>query len=318
MAEKKPGRNEREKDGQEDAKASESGQPVKKKNWRRWVRRTVCIVLLALLALLLGVGIWFYARYGARLLAMKQEAARIVAESNENTFRQVETSLVYDIDGNILSTLKGEKDVYYIDLADIPDDVIEAIISMEDKSYYRHRGLDLKGIARATWALIENKGEITQGASTITQQLARNIFLTHEETWERKVKEILLAVELEKKYSKAKIMEFYLNNIYFANGYYGIQAASYGYFDRGVQELTLSEQAFLCAIPNSPNLYDPYLNMENTLGRRDRILNQMELDGKLAAEEAETAKRQEIVLCRKEKRRIIIWRPLPMTARSGR
>ncbi|MCI8625616.1 MAG: PBP1A family penicillin-binding protein [Lachnospiraceae bacterium] len=273
----------------------------KKSSGRKKVRRIVGYFLLSFLALLLAAGVWFYARYGVRLQEMQREARRLVEESSEDTFRQAETSLVYDKDGNLISTLKGEKDVYYIGLQDIPTETIELMISIEDKKFYQHRGLDFKAIARAAWALIENKGEITQGGSTITQQLARNIFLTHEETWERKIKEMFLAMELEKQYSKAKIMEFYLNNIYFSNGYYGIQAASFGYFDKSVQELTLSEQAFLCAIPNSPNLYDPYQNPDKTLERRDRILHQMVLDGKLSEEEEAAAKQEEIVLCKKKR-----------------
>lgn len=269
----------------------------------RGVRIAIRILFLLMLSVVFGVGAWFYARYGAGLERLQKEARRIVAESSDETFRQSETSLVYDANGMLISSLKGEKDVYYIELKDIPSDVVEAMISIEDKKFYQHPGIDFKAIIRAAWALVENKGEITQGASTITQQLARNIFLTHEESWERKVKEIFLALELEKKYSKTKIMEFYLNNIYFANGYYGIQAASYGYFGRSVQELTLSEQAFLCAIPNSPNRYDPYRNMENTLARRDRILGQMELDGKLSDEEAEAAKLEqpELIQIEREK-----------------
>ena len=117
-------------------------------------------------------------------------------------------------------------------------------------------GIDYKAIIRAAWAMIRD-GEVSQGGSTITQQLARNVFLSHERTWERKMEEIFIATELEKKYSKDKILEFYLNNIYFGNGYYGIQAASRGYFDLDVKNLNLSQMVFLCAIPNNPTLYHP-------------------------------------------------------------
>ncbi len=285
--------------GQKKNKNKKSGN--KKSGGKKRIRRIAGYFFLGLLAVMLAAGVWFYACYGVRFQEMQKEARRLVEASNEDTFRQAETSLVYDKDGNLISALKGEKDVYYISLQDIPAETIELMISIEDKKFYRHRGLDFKAIARAAWALIENKGEITQGGSTITQQLARNIFLTHEETWERKLKEMFIAMELEKKYSKAKIMEFYLNNIYFSNGFYGIQAASFGYFDKSVQDLTLSEQAFLCAIPNSPNLYDPYQNPDNTVERRNRILHQMVLDGKLSEEEEKAAKQEEIVLCKKKR-----------------
>ena len=158
---------------------------------------------------------------------MKSEAVNYVRGSTPATFCAAQTSVVYDKNRNTISTLKGEKDVYYLDYDQIPPDVCAAIVSIEDKKFYQHSGIDLKAILRAAKAMIEN-GKVTQGASTITQQLARNIFLTQEKTWQRKVEEMFIATELEKKYNKTQILEFYLNNIYFGNGYYGIQAASIG------------------------------------------------------------------------------------------
>ena len=141
---------------------------------------------------------------------------------------------------------------------------------------------------RAFVALIKNDGEVTQGGSTITQQLARNIFLSHEVSLERKVKEMFIASELEKAYTKDKILEFYINNIYFGNGYYGIEAASMGYFNKTITELSNSEMIFLCAIPNSPTKYDPIENMENTLSRRNLLAKQLyelgEIDNSLYEE----------------------------------
>lgn len=301
-----------EREGSQDELGQAQGEMDKKQDragagpWKR-VRHIMGVALrsfcLLLLALAIVAGVWFYVRYGADILQMKRDAEQAVASSTRDTFRQAETSLVYDTDGNLLSTLKGEKDVYYIGIAEIPTEAIEAMISIEDKKFYKHRGVDPKAILRAAWALVENDFEITQGASTITQQLSRNIFLTHEESWERKVREIFTALAMEKKYSKADIMEFYLNNIYFSNGYYGIQAASYGYFDRSVKELSLSELTFLCAIPNNPTLYDPFINMDNTLARRNRILDQMVEDGKLDAASCAQAKGEEIALAKKERKR---------------
>ena len=174
-----------------------------------------------------------------------------------------------------------------------------AIVSIEDKKFYQHSGIDLKAILRAAKAMIEN-GKVTQGASTITQQLARNIFLTQEKTWQRKVEEMFIATELEKKYNKTQILEFYLNNIYFGNGYYGIQAASIGYFNRKAEDLDLSQTAFLCAIPNNPSMYDPLKNMDDTLERRDRILKNMYEDGKISESAYRMAKAEEITLDRPE------------------
>lgn len=132
------------------------------------------------------------------------------------------------------------------------------MVSIEDKKFYSHGGIDFKAIIRAVWAMVRN-GEVTQGGSTITQQLARTIFLNNDRTWQRKMEEIFIATELEKKYTKDEILEFYLNNIYFGNGYYGIQAAS-RYFDTDVSFLSLSQMAYLCAIPNNPTMYNPYKN----------------------------------------------------------
>ena len=272
----------------------------KQKRQKNPVERAIGIVLKIIIALLLAIvvigGVLIYMKYGKKLIAMESDAKKIVSKSTMETFRQNETSIIYDANGNIMSKLKGEKDVYYIKYSDIPQVAVDAITSIEDKNFFKHKGYDLKAIIRAGFAYIKNKGVITQGGSTITQQLARNIFLSFEESWQRKAREIFIAIELEKKYTKKEIMEFYLNNIYFANGYYGIQSASLGYFGKGVNSLSLSQITFLLSIPNSPTRYNPYENIEGTLARRDRILDQMVLDGKISEAEASKAKSEEIKL----------------------
>ena len=272
----------------------------KQKRQKNPVERAIGIVLKIIIALLLAIvvigGVLIYMKYGKKLIAMESDAKKIVSKSTMETFRQNETSIIYDANGNIMSKLKGEKDVYYIKYSDIPQVAVDAITSIEDKNFFKHKGYDLKAIIRAGLAYIKNKGVITQGGSTITQQLARNIFLSFEESWQRKAREIFIAIELEKKYTKKEIMEFYLNNIYFANGYYGIQSAALGYFGKGVNSLSLSQITFLLSIPNSPTRYNPYENIEGTLARRDRILDQMVLDGKISEAEASKAKSEEIKL----------------------
>ena len=258
------------------------------------------LVLLLFLVTILLMGMILYVTYGRELLQWKQDARAKIYASTAATFRQTETSEVYDTNGKKIATVKGEKDVYYIEYRDIPRDAIDAMISIEDKKFREHPGIDVKAIVRALVAYIENQGEITQGASTITQQLSRNIFLTHEVSWERKIKEIFLALEMENKYTKDQIMEFYLNNIYFGNGYYGIQAASKGYFNREVEKLTLGEIAFLCAIPNNPTLYNPIENFDNTIQRKNRIIKQMYEDGKITLEEKIDATYETITLESKE------------------
>ena len=230
---------------------------------------------LFLLFLIAAMTCYYYmSGYAAEIAKLRTQAHGAVARSTADTFRTMETSEAYDRNGNVISVLKGEKDVYYITADEIPTYAKQAIVSIEDKKFYSHHGVDYKAIIRAVIAMLQD-GEITQGASTITQQLARNIFLTQDRTWERKIEELYIASELEKKYSKDQILEFYLNNIYFANGYYGLEAASRGYFGCSASELSLSQQAFLLAIPNSPSNYDPRLHFNNTIDRRNRILKNM-------------------------------------------
>lgn len=271
----------------------------KKKKYRAfWFFAKLQIVLVLLVAG--AVGWYYYGGYAQKVAVMQQEARMFVQKSNADTFRSVQTSLVYDTNGKLISALKGEKDVYYLEYEDIPAYAVAAMISIEDKKFYSHSGIDIKAILRAAQAMIQN-GEVTQGGSTITQQLAKLTFLTQERTWERKIEEIFIAVGLEQKFSKDEIMEFYLNNVYFGNGYYGIQAASKGYFNVDAKDLSLSQITFLCAIPNNPSLYDPVEKMENTIKRRDRILNQMLQDGKISQETFGQAQAEVITLNRPEK-----------------
>ncbi|MBR3770595.1 MAG: PBP1A family penicillin-binding protein [Lachnospiraceae bacterium] len=237
----------------------------------------------------------FYFRYGDSVKVMYEEAEGFVRSSTENTFKLSQTSTVYAADGSIISRLKGTKDTTYVEYEDLPLEVCSAIVSIEDKRFYRHDGVDYIALVRALKAMIET-GELSQGGSTITMQLARNIFLNQDKNWRRKVEEIFIAWELEKQYEKEDLLEFYLNNIYFGNGYYGIGAASRGYFNKRVEQLSLSQIAFLCAIPNNPTLYDPLTNMENTLARRNRILKNMLNDGKILELDYATAIIEEIIL----------------------
>lgn len=255
-------------------------------------------IQLALLVLVLGAAAYyFYGGYGKQVEELRQEAVRLVRQSDVDTFKANQTSIVYASDGSVISTLKGEKDSYYVSIEEMPVDAVTAIVSIEDKKFFRHHGIDYRALLRAVKAMVQN-GEVKQGGSTITMQLARNIFLSQEKTWQRKVEEMYIATELENKYSKDQILEFYLNNIYFGNGYYGIQSAARGYFDRDVESLSLSQIAFLCAIPNNPTLYDPVTNKDNTVSRRDRILKNMLDDGKISQMDYAQAVAEQITLNR--------------------
>lgn len=270
-----------------------AGKKKKRKHRFFWLFVKLQMVLLVLVAG--ACAYYFFGGYATEVRELKAEAEKLVRTSTVETFRGSQTSIVYAADGSVISTLKGAKESYYLTQEEIPANAVAAIVSIEDKKFYRHDGVDYRALLRAVKAMVEN-GRVTQGGSTITMQLARNVFISQEKTWQRKVEEIFIAWNLEKKYTKDEIMEFYLNNIYFGNGYYGIQSASRGYFNRDVQDLSLSQLAFLCAIPNNPTLYDPVTNMENTLTRRDRILLNMEQDGKISEVDYANAIVEKIVL----------------------
>lgn len=270
----------------------------KKKEWKKQNRKiprflkvllVFTVLFLALLCVYYGSGV------GGKVDKMRTEADELVSRSSDATFRASQTSQVYDSEGELITTLRGEKNLYYLEYTDIPTYVKSSFVCVEDKKFFSHGGVDYKAILRALLSYVKN-GEITQGGSTITQQLSRNIFLSHEVSWERKVEEIFIAWNLEDKYSKEKILEYYINNIYFANGNYGIQAASKSYFNRDIHDLTLSQTAFLCAIPNNPTLYNPLTNMENTIKRRDRILLQLKEDGIINEADYQSAIKEAIVL----------------------
>ena len=270
---------------------------TKKKKKHRLFWHFFRIQLVLLVLVLTAAAYYFYGGYGKQVEELRQEAVRLVRQSDVDTFKANQTSIVYASDGSVISTLKGEKDSYYVSIEEMPVDAVTAIVSIEDKKFFRHHGIDYRALLRAVKAMVQN-GEVKQGGSTITMQLARNIFLSQEKTWQRKVEEMYIATELENKYSKDQILEFYLNNIYFGNGYYGIQSAARGYFDRDVESLSLSQIAFLCAIPNNPTLYDPVTNKDNTVSRRDRILKNMLDDGKISQMDYAQAVAEQITLNR--------------------
>ncbi len=249
------------------------------------------------------VAVGIYMKYGKTVLTLYSTADKIVKESKEEDFKATETSLVYDGNGDLLKTLKGEKDVYYLESSSIPDDAKNAIISIEDKKFYQHNGIDIKRIAGSLVANIKSNG-IAQGGSTITQQLVKNIYLSNEVTYTRKIKEIFIAVGVEKLYTKDQILEFYMNNVYFGNGYYGIQAASNGYFRKSVSSLSLSQIAFLCGITNGPSTYDPYRHKDRALERRNLILDEMLKDGYISQEQHDEAIAEKIKVKKSKKAKI--------------
>ncbi len=242
--------------------------------------RYILITLAGILAILLLIALCYLMPFFKEIMSLKTRAEQVIRAGSRQDFTQSQTSVVYDCNNEILMTYSGAKDLYYVEAKDIPQILKDAFIVIEDREFYSHKGVDVKAIIRAAVANYR-ADDIVQGASTITQQLARNIYLNQDVNWERKILEAFMALELEKKYSKEDILEFYLNNIYFGNGYYGVEAAANGYFGKSVSQLSIGECIFLAAIPNNPSRYDPISHEENTVERSRMILRRLYDDGKI-------------------------------------
>lgn len=184
------------------------------------------------------------------------------------------SSQIYDVNGNEIANIHATENRVPVKLAQIPKDLQNAFVAVEDARFYEHAGIDPRGILRALWANISD-GSVAEGGSTITQQLAKNAYLTQERTLRRKVQEMFLALQLEREYTKQEILEFYLNQIYFGQGAYGVQAAARTYFGKDVSELNLNECAMLAGIPKSPNYYSPFNNLAAAQARKAIVLEQM-------------------------------------------
>ncbi len=247
-----------------------------------------------------GLGLIVASPYLSAVMSYRDNALEIAAGSSEEDFCDHQSSIIYDINGQEITSISGAKEMYYVEYDKIPTVVKNAFILTEDRKFFSHNGIDIYAIGRSVLANIKSSS-IAQGASTITQQLARNIYLTQEVSWERKITEMFLAMELEKLYSKEDIMEFYINNIYYANSYYGIEAAAQGYFCVGIEDLTLSELIFLTAIPKNPSKYDPVTNFDATLERRNYILGLLFEYNCISEEDYKNAVSEEIVITRNKK-----------------
>ena len=200
--------------------------------------------------------------------------------------------VIYSSDGVELGRALGDNRTY-VELGDIPRNLRDATVAIEDSRFYSHSGVDPRGIARAIWRDIAG-GKLAEGGSTITQQLVRNVCLSHQKTFERKVKESMLAIKVERSLTKSEILELYLNQIYFGAGAYGVEAASQAYFGKSVGELTLSEAALIAGLPKSPSHYAS--NPKDALQRRDIVLNRMAELKYISASQRDKAKRERLTI----------------------
>ncbi|MBM7694415.1 penicillin-binding protein 1A [Peribacillus deserti] len=205
------------------------------------------------------------------------------------------TSTITADDEMIITELSKSQNRIYLDEQEIPEFLKQIFVTIEDQHFYEHKGIDLSGISRA---ILTNAkaGSSSQGGSTITQQLARNLFLNHEKTYNRKLSELLYSYKLENRFSKKQILELYINAIYFQNGAYGIEAASMLYFNKHTAGLSKAEMAFLAGIPNNPAMYNPFTHYASVKKRQERILQILADQKLLSAEEFRNIKAELIVL----------------------
>jgi len=210
------------------------------------------------------------------------------------------SSQIYDINGNEIANVHAAENRRPVKISQVPRDLQNAFVAVEDNRFYEHMGVDPRGIMRALWSNVRGQA-ISEGGSTITQQLAKNAYLTQDRTLKRKVQEVFLALQLERQYTKQEILELYLNQIYFGQGAYGVQAAAKTYFGKNVEDLDLNECAMLAGIPKSPNYYSPTNNLQAAEERKSVVLDQMEKYGYINASQASKTKKEELKLVKQTK-----------------
>ena len=233
----------------------------------------------------------------AAVAAFNLYLASLPPISNFDDIKPNPVTSIYSLDGEVIKTFtvfRFEK----VSIDDIPADLKNAVISTEDKNFYKHRGFDTLGLVRSVFANIK-AGSLKQGASTITQQLARILFLSNERTFDRKIKELIIAHRIEKTISKNEILELYLNSVYLGSGTYGVLSASKTYFDKELNELTLAEAALIAGLPQAPSVYSPFQNPEAAINRRNQVLKRMYKTGCITKDQYEAAKKEDLHLSTK-------------------
>lgn len=245
----------------------------------KYLRAVIIISLIGMICMLiLFLGILAYAKIlGAPPLAVPQ------------------STLFFADDGTLIGESNSGQKRYWTNLKDISPDLVDATISIEDKNFYEHHGFDFKRIAGAVLADVQAFAKV-QGASTITQQYARNLFLEHDKTWSRKLHEAFYTIRIEMNYSKKEILEGYLNTIYYGNGTYGVEAASQYYFGKKAVDLTLAEASMLAGIPKGPGIYSPLASMEHAKSRQAIILKSMVTNHYIKKKEARDAAMQPLTI----------------------
>lgn len=248
--------------------------------------------LFVLAAVVVGGGtLWVLHKFGRDLPDYRQLA----------TYNPQVMTRVHAGDGRLLAEFAVKKRAF-VPINAMPRRIIDAFLSAEDKSFYLHSGIDFTGVARAVVMNIQNiaTGHRLVGASTITQQVAKNFLLTNEVSFDRKIKEAILAVRIERAFTKERILELYLNEIYLGNGSYGVAAAALNYFNKSMNQLSIAEVAFLAALPKAPNNYNPVTKHEAAKSRRNWVIGRMLEDGRITPDEAEYASNQPLLVASRE------------------
>lgn len=281
--------------------ASSTNSPVP--SWRRGLPalRSVRWLRLALLSIGVVTVLALSTLGVAALWAFAILPRSLPSVSALETFQPLPGSRIYDDNDDLLTELHVERRMF-VPLAQVPQTLRDAVISTEDRRFYRHWGIDPIGIARAVWQNYR-RGRIVEGGSTITQQLTKLLFLTPDKSLERKLKEVVLALELERRYSKDRILEMYLNQVYFGNGAYGVEAAARTYFGKSVSELTVREAALLAGLPRAPATYSPFEHPEAAKRRREAVLRRLVDYGSLNDDDAKRLAHMDLGLIPPERRR---------------
>lgn len=233
----------------------------------------------------------------AAIAAFNIYLASLPPISNFEDIKPNPVTTIYSADGEVIRTFTAFK-FEKVSIDKIPQYLKQAVIATEDKNFYYHRGFDTLGMVRSTITNILS-GEVKQGASTITQQLARILFLSNERTFDRKIKELIIAHRIEKTISKDEILEMYLNSVYLGSGVYGVSSAARTFFDKDLSQLTLAEQALIAGLPQAPSIYSPFANKKAGLKRRDQVLRRMVRNKYITAQQAQQAQNEALKLSTK-------------------
>ena len=271
----------------------------RKSAWYIFFRPIKVILFVFLLAMVIGclAGGVVFLKYQDEIMTCKEKADTIISQTTKTDFSQPMDTRVYDSEGNLIGTINSGH-YEYVPITEISENLQNAYIAQEDRRFYKHHGIDYKGLLRAGLVFIKNKGVATQGGSTITQQVIKNTYLTQERTIQRKITEFFAAPRMEDKYSKKDIMEFYCNTNYYANRSYGVSEASRYYFDKEAKDLTIWEAATLAGISNNPSKYDPVAHPDTSKWKRDQVIDNMALCKFITKEEQENAKAQPLTVAK--------------------